>query len=127
MRKYLLIFSALFLVACENATTADNKSNVEILNEDYKINTEFYQDTKQVYDTIEIAHSENRKLEYDEEILVNEYKGKYEGKPLNEREKWIYMLINTMSTSTVETSQLESNKGFYVKTKEALLDYIDLE
>src|SRR5699024_6513876 len=97
------------------------------LNEDYGIDAEFHQDTKQVYDTIEIAYSENRELEYDEELLVNEYKGKYESMTLNEREEWIYMLIDTMSTSTLETSQLESNKGFYDKTKEALLDYIDFE
>lgn len=127
---FLLFVVSLSIVGCgvEDADVDLDKTKTvsQITIDGNTIDEEFHKDTKQVYEMLEMARVVNRMLNSDEKSLVGEYEIKYKEASLNEREKFIYILIQLLSTSTKDTHQLETNNGFYEGIKDDLLDYIDL-
>lgn len=128
MRKVLVVSLLIFLVACGNVEEIDKSlSHVDRLTSEYELDDEFYKDTKQVFEMLEQARTEDRKLEFEEELLMAEYEGKYENFVLNEREEMVLAIISVMSTSTETTQQLDSNQNFYEDMKNTLLDYMQFD
>lgn len=134
MRKShkVLIISAVIIVLITLITiniyqSYVNKANEIISEIDVEINEDLYTDAKQVFETLELARSEQRELTIEEKQLVNEFDAKYnrESVELTFDEKMIVNNILLMSYEVVPSSQLESEKNRYEEYKEFLLEYVE--
>lgn len=127
MKRYALFIVMILLVACSsNGANGEGLSHVEEATQKYDVREELRKDTKQVFQVLEQAHKEDRRLNDTEKILLHEYEDKYDGVELNEREAMIFYTLMLLSTGTKERAMLETDKGFYEETREFLLQYIDL-
>lgn len=133
MEKYfLLIFSMILLVACNTNLESTITETEKIINEfeaDKEVSDELYMDAKQVFETLEQAHNEQRELTVEEKQLVNEFDAKYnrESVELTFDENMIVNNILLMSYEVVPTSQLESEQERYEEYKSDLLKYIQFD
>lgn len=132
MRKLLLLVVTLMLVACNTSKETTQTETEEIINEleaGKEINEDLYTDAKQVFETLEQAHNEQRELTIAEKQLVNEFDAKYnrESVELTFDEKMIVNNILLMSYEVVPTSQLKSEQNRYEEYKNNLLEYVEFE
>ena len=130
----VLIISAVIIVLITLITiniyqSYVNKANEIISEIDVEIRDELYMDAKQVFETLEQAHNEQRELTIAEKQLVNEFDAKYnrESVELTFDEKMIVNNILLMSYEVVPTSQLKSEQNRYEEYKNNLLEYVEFE
>ena len=136
MRKShkIIIFSSVLIVIIGMISiniyqTTTNKAEEAIaeLEADNEISDELYMDAKQVFETLEQAHNEQRELTTEEKQLMNEYDAKYknESVELTFAESIVVNNLLIMSYEVVPTSQLESEQNRYEEYKNDLLEYVD--
>lgn len=133
MKRYiLLLLISSLLVACNTNLESTITETEKIINEleaDKEVSDELYIDAKQVFETLEQAHNEQRELTVEEKQLVNEFDAKYnrESVELTFDEKMIVNNILLMSYEVVPTSQLKSEQNRYEEYKNNLLEYVEFE
>ena len=136
MRKShkIIIFSSVLIVIIGMISiniyqTTTNKAEEAIaeLEADNEISDELYMDAKQIFETLEQAHNEQRKLTTEEKQLMNEYDAKYknESVELTFAESIVVNNLLLMSYEVVPTSQLKSEQDRYEEYKNDLLEYAD--
>ena len=94
-----------------------------------EVREELYLDAKQVFEVLEEARGEQRGLTYDEELLMKEFKAKYdrESMELTHYESGVVSNLILMSYETIPRSKLNTNKNRYEEYKESLFYYIDFK
>lgn len=94
-----------------------------------EVREELYLDAKQVFEVLEEARDEQRGLTYDEELLMKEFKAKYdrESMELTHYESGVVSNLILMSYETIPRSKLNTNKNRYEEYKESLFYYIEFK